>query len=345
MFAIDASSIDRSLPVPVGKQLHGLLSYVLSFGDLPKGVKLQSVRQLAAELDIAPMTVAEVYKQLRADGLVEIRPGLGAFTVYETHRPDGVIAPASILSTDIESLLEKAESLGISPVTLASMVQAQAKLRKPRIHLDIIFVGIFEAPARDYVEQIRPALASNDVISLVTFEQLHASEEARAQCRAADLVLTFVHREVEMRTLVPDANVLSLRFIPSERTRQSLALLDPRTKIAAVTQLKDYIAIMRPSVREFAPHISDITVAWSYDEDLQDIIARCDVVIYASGADHVADLAGASKRCFEYRHSPDPGVLESLLAPTLAELRHQKITDAEAPARMSELGQGRAMIG
>ena len=38
MFTIDASSIDRSLPVPVGKQLYGLLSYVLSFGDMPKGV-------------------------------------------------------------------------------------------------------------------------------------------------------------------------------------------------------------------------------------------------------------------------------------------------------------------
>ena len=37
MFAIDASSIDRSLPVPVGKQLYGLLSYVLAFGDMPKG--------------------------------------------------------------------------------------------------------------------------------------------------------------------------------------------------------------------------------------------------------------------------------------------------------------------
>ena len=141
MFTIDASSIDRSLPVPVGKQLHGLLSYVLSFGDMPKGVKLQSVRQLAAELDIAPMTVAEVYKQLRSAGLVEIRPGLGAFTVYEPRRGDGVIAPASVLSADIDSLLEKAEALGISPITLASMVQAQAKLRKPRIHLNIVFVG------------------------------------------------------------------------------------------------------------------------------------------------------------------------------------------------------------
>jgi DNA-binding transcriptional regulator YhcF (GntR family) len=342
MFSIDASSIDRSLPVPVGKQLYGLLSYVLSFGDTPKGVKLQSVRQLAAELDIAPMTVAEVYRQLKADGLVEIRPGLGAFTVYDPRRPHGVVAPANVLSVDIDNLLEKAEALGISPITLASMVQAQARLRKPRVHLDIIFVGIFEAPTRDYLEQIRPTLAANDVITPLTFDQLRNSAEARDQCRKADLVLTFVHREVEMQSLVPDANILSIRFIPSERTRQALALLDPRTRIAAVTQLKDYIAIMRPSVREFAPHISDITVAWSYADDLADVLARCDVVIYASGADHVADLAGPNKRCFEYRHSPDPGVLENLLAPALAELRHNKIARTVDPEKVTNLKPRRA---
>lgn len=341
MFTLDASSIDRSLPVPVGKQLYGLLSYMLSFGDMPKGVKLQSVRQLAAELDIAPLTVAEVYRQLRAEGLVEIRPGLGAFTVYEPHRQAGRIAPANALSADIDNLLEKAEGFGISPVTLASMVQAQAKLRKPRVHLDIIFVAIFETPGRDYVEQIRPALAANDVISLVTVDQVRDSDDVRQQCRDADLVLTFVHREAEMRGLVPGANLLALRFIPSERTRQSLALLDPRTRIAAVTHLRDYIAIMRPSVREFAPHVSDIAVTWSDAGDLSEIIARCDVVIYASGADHVADLAGPNKRCFEYRHAPDPGVLENVLAPALAELRHNKIAGGETPAGILDLASRR----
>ena len=81
------------------------------------------------------MTVAEVYKQLRAAGLVEIRPGLGAFTVYEPRRGDGRIAPASVLSADIDGLLEKAEALGISTDHARLDGQAQAKLRRPRVPL------------------------------------------------------------------------------------------------------------------------------------------------------------------------------------------------------------------
>ena len=170
------------------------------------------------------------------------------------------------------------------------------------------------------------------MIALLTIDQLRYDRSGAKPCRDADLVLTFVHREAEMQGLVPDANILALRFIPSVRTRQALALLDPRTRVAAVTHFKDYIAIMRPSVREFAPHVSDITV---------------DVVLGAGPAPRSSraatwsstrpepitspSLAGPSKHCFEYRHAPDPGVLENLLAPALADLRRGKIAeDCEA---------------
>ena len=80
MFPVDANSIDKSLPVSLGTQLYGLLSYILSHSDIPYGTKLQSVRQLASELGIAPMTVSQVYQQLRDAGLIETRRGLGAFS-------------------------------------------------------------------------------------------------------------------------------------------------------------------------------------------------------------------------------------------------------------------------
>lgn len=329
MFPIDASSIDKSLPVPVGTQLHGLLSYALAFSDIPYGTKLQSVRQLAADLGIAPMTVAQVYQQLRDAGLIEMRQGLGAFTAKDPHQGIGDNLPVSALRADIEVLIGKAEKLGVSTMVLASMISAQAQLRKPRAGLDIVFIGIFEGPARDYVDQIRPVLSASDRVRILTLDTLKASEEARDICANADLVLTFVHREAEVKTLVSEANILGLRFIPSERTRQALAGLDPRARVAAVTYFQDYIAIMRPSVREFAQHVSNIKVTWSSAPDLSEIIDNCDAVIFASGADHVADMVRSGVRCFEYRHAPDQGALENVLVPHLAELRRNRIAQNE----------------
>ncbi|HVW91042.1 MAG TPA: GntR family transcriptional regulator [Devosia sp.] len=341
MFRIDASSIDKSLPVPVGTQLYGLLNYALGFG-IPYGTKLQSVRQLAAELGIAPMTVAQVYQRLRDEGLIEMRQGLGAFAAAGKERLGDKPPPALALRPDIELLISKAERLGISTTALVSMISAQSMLRRPVAGLRIVFVGIFEGPTRDYVQQIKQVLSVTDKVELLMLDTLKVSEEARGVCRSADLVLTFLHREAELRALVPDAEILALKFIPSEKTRQALAGLDPRARVAAVTHLRDYIAIMRPSVLEFAPHVSNIRVTWSLAPDIQETLDTCDAVIFATGADHIADMARPGVRCFEFRHAPDPGALENVLMPYLAELRQRRIArndrsaDGAPPAATKE---------
>lgn len=339
MFSIDASSIDKSLPVPVGTQLYGLLSYALSFGGIPNKTKLQSVRQLAAELGIAPMTVAQVYQRLRDAGLIEMKQGLGAFALSDPEKRRSDTLPVSALRADIEVLIGKAEKLGVSTMTLTSMINAQALLRRPKAGLKIVFIAIFEGPGRDYVGQIKPVLAANDQVQLLTLDSLSVSEEARRISTEADIVLTFLHREAEVAALIPRARVLGLRFIPSERTRQALAGLDPRMRVAAITYFQEYIAIMRPSVREFAPHVTDVRVTWSSSSDLTEIIAQCDAVIFASGADHVADLVQPGVPCFEYRHAPDPGALENVLVPYLADLRRDKIAENETEKLVSGQAQ------
>ena len=318
-FDLNAGCIDKSLPVPVGRQLYGLLSYQLSHGDLRKGTRLPSVRHLAHTLGIAQATVAQVYKDLRDAGLLEMRHGAGAFT--RLAMPADADHRSGDLRADIARLLSRAEHAGISPVSLVGMVNAQAQLRLGAPGLTIVFVAIFEGPGRAYVEAIMPHLLPSDRVTLTTIATLADDPSARATCEAADLVLTFVHRTAEVLALVPSANVMGLRFIPSDATRQALAALDPRARVAAITHLEDYIAIMRPSVQRFAPHVGDVAVSWSRAPDLQATIARSDVVIYATGADHVATMVRPGTTCFEYRHMPDPAGLEADLEPRLADLR------------------------
>ncbi|MFD2845405.1 hypothetical protein [Paracoccus cavernae] len=44
-------------------------------------------------------------------------------------------------------------------------------------------------------------------------------------------------------------------------------------------------------------------------------------MIYATGADHIAAMVRPSTPCFEFRHAPDPGGLDTILAPKLAQIR------------------------
>lgn len=338
MFPIDAASLDKSLPIPVGQQLRGLLSYLLSHGDMPRGAKLPSVRKLAAELGVAPMTVAQVYQDLRDAGLIEMRRGLGAFTARDPQLSPGEQRSLETLRGEIAGLMDKAEQWGVEPGEFAAMVTAHARLRRPRQGLNLVFVGIFTAPTRDYVDDIRPCLMAGDKVRVTTIDQLRASAAARAQCVEADLVLTFIHREAEVKALVGPARVQSLRFIPSTRTRQALAALGPLTRIAAVSYFEEYIAIMRPSIREFAPHVADIRVTWASAPGLAETVGQCDAIVYATGADAVARLARPGMACFEYRHAPDQGALRNVLQPRLAELRR-----AKAPAEPAREGASAAL--
>ena len=72
-------NIDPDLPVPLGVQLRGVIEYGIVGGQLQPGERLPPVRSMARRLGIAPMTVSQVYKELKAAGLIETRQGHGTF--------------------------------------------------------------------------------------------------------------------------------------------------------------------------------------------------------------------------------------------------------------------------
>ena len=70
---------DPDLPVPRGVQLRGVIEYGIVCGQLQPGERLPPVRSMARQLGIAPMTVSQVYKELKEVGLLETKQGNGTF--------------------------------------------------------------------------------------------------------------------------------------------------------------------------------------------------------------------------------------------------------------------------
>ena len=60
----------RSSVVPF-EQVRGQINDLIRSGNLPGGQRLPSIRQLAADLRVAPGTVAKAYSMLESDGLIE----------------------------------------------------------------------------------------------------------------------------------------------------------------------------------------------------------------------------------------------------------------------------------
>jgi DNA-binding transcriptional regulator YhcF (GntR family) len=80
-------SVDRDLPVPLRTQLQGLIEYGIACGELVPGELLPSVRELAERVGVAPMTVSQVYGDLKAGGLIPERPGSGSIFTHIAPKP------------------------------------------------------------------------------------------------------------------------------------------------------------------------------------------------------------------------------------------------------------------
>ncbi len=69
--------VNLSHPTPAFEQVRSQLSGMIASGALEQGSRLPPIRQLAHDLDLAPGTIARVYRELETEGLVTSRVGRG----------------------------------------------------------------------------------------------------------------------------------------------------------------------------------------------------------------------------------------------------------------------------
>lgn len=72
-----AVRVDTTSLVPPYEQIRAQLAALIRTDRLAEGERLPTVRQLAADLGLAPGTVARAYRELEADALIRTRRGAG----------------------------------------------------------------------------------------------------------------------------------------------------------------------------------------------------------------------------------------------------------------------------
>ena len=72
-------TLNFSSGVPIYRQIVQILSGKILSGALPPGEKIPSIRDVTAELNVNPNTVAKAYRELELAGLIETRRGMGCF--------------------------------------------------------------------------------------------------------------------------------------------------------------------------------------------------------------------------------------------------------------------------
>ena len=313
-------SVDRDLPVPLGVQLRGLIEYGIACGELLPGARLPSVRELADEAGVAPVTVSQVYRELKDGGLIEARSGLGTFVSDNGGPAVGLDPRLAALQRRLDGAIEDALALGLGPGELATMIAARFSRRSQArgAARRIVMVGLFDEATRDYARAIAERLDGLAAVVSTTVDALDRAG-ARALCEDADLVVTFANQRRAVAARLPAADVTTISFIPAEETRRALAGIDPLAQLGVISLVPEFLSIMKRGVHRFAPHVRSMRAAVVDTEALDGVLSWSDVVVIATGAESIAQRLRAGQRAIAYRHIPDPGDVDRLAGALLAD--------------------------
>lgn len=87
-----AIHLDAADPTPPYEQVRRQVAHAIASGALAGGARLPTVRQLAADLGIAPGTVMRAYRELEEGGLISKRRGGGSVV-----RPGRALADETVI--------------------------------------------------------------------------------------------------------------------------------------------------------------------------------------------------------------------------------------------------------
>jgi GntR family transcriptional regulator len=113
-------SIAPSDPTPIYRQIVDQVRRQIAGGVIVPGQELPSVRAMAQQHTINPMTVSKAYSLLEAEGLLERRRGMGM--VVAGQGAHSTVDPERLLAPLLQALVRQAAELGLPSETLHRLI-------------------------------------------------------------------------------------------------------------------------------------------------------------------------------------------------------------------------------
>jgi GntR family transcriptional regulator len=119
--------IAPSDPTPIYRQIVEQVRRQIAGGQMRAGIELPSVRAVAQQHAINPMTVSKAYSLLEAEGLLERRRGMGMVVADHSGQSDQAQLQ-DLLRPSLQAAAQQARQLGLS--AQAALAQFEECLKK-----------------------------------------------------------------------------------------------------------------------------------------------------------------------------------------------------------------------
>lgn len=336
--------INRNLSIPIYTQIVGQLQFDIVSGRLPSGSQLPSIRELAVELGVAPMTISQAYQELRQLGLIEMRHGSGTFVAsYDVAHVDGVTPNRQLqLRRVLQRAIDDARHQGfvedeIKQGFLSLLTSADGLFTSRRL----VLLGLFSSALRVYADDIERNLAvERVVVEPITFDEISAHPSLyQPRIDQAEALLAPLHQVQATRELLHNSQIewsgpiLGMNFVLRPSAENTIRALTFDASIGIVSRFPEFVNTMLQVISTIHPFVREPVVCLSENfACLQEMSTQVQAIIYATGAnDAIAALSPfipATTPLIEYLHTPDET--------TFQRIRQWLKVDASVPLQLSE---------
>ncbi len=129
-------TVNPKSTVPLSEQIAEGLRFAIACGRLAARDRLPGVRRLAQDLLVNPNTVAKVYRDLEREGVLDTRPGSGAFVAEDAARlcrrsSRKVVQAAAV------ALVNKGLAVGLAPADIEAVVRNCLEEKEEMNHAEL----------------------------------------------------------------------------------------------------------------------------------------------------------------------------------------------------------------
>jgi GntR family transcriptional regulator len=289
---------------PIYLQIKYQLRYLITSGRLAERTRLPTVRAAADQLKVNTGTVAQAYRELHEEGLLDAAPGRGTFVAGTLPGGGDDVARRRLLDAALERALVRGRALGFSDEEIRQQMDAQ--LATLQDGMPIVLAAPTQAIGRKYATSLETRVGPGLAARPVTFHEIErGAPHVVALLQEAYYVVTFAglarRAEKALADLSAPSQVLGFTTEVQPSTLTELDALRPSERICVVTQ-EPYLPPVLRLIEQRANRTPD-QVRVCLDGDAagaRDALEHVDRVVYTFAArDFVIEMGVSPARRLE----------------------------------------------
>jgi len=231
--------------IPIYQQLVHQIGYLITSRELAPDAQLPSVRTLADTLNINPSTVAQAYRALQNEGMIDSQRGRGTFVKALPDEAARYSTRQALLTQKMEEVVTQGFALGFDAATIRQNLARH--LQQHVRTLPIILVAPTIDTAEKYAALITQGLTKGFITTVIpcAIHQLEAEEPwlLEAYKHTYFTAVAFMNIVPKAETIIRQhgiqSEVIGLTAKVHQDTIQRLRELDPHAPYTLMTEAKN----------------------------------------------------------------------------------------------------------